>query len=243
MTNNNNNFDFFLKLSLSQFLLSKDISFSYGEGNIVFNLLTLDYKHLIENELKFTYIEDEYQGIKFNNYFLVNSSFIKKNDLLNICNFLNQYSNKFEISIEFQNKNNLIIIKRFKKLENGEYIDFNFWQNNLKENLIFSSNICNFIFNDYYNSKEFFGKSEYLCSSSFNSFVCNKIDEYYMNHCYDELITEFSKIEKKTENSYEDKIKNFSKNEIENEINKELLIFSKTKDDYKLKILVKYLSN
>lgn len=213
-----------------QFLIDKGIDFEYKKSEIIYNLLALDKKNYIGNNLK---IEDK--NINLFSYFTVNK--FSESELKRIAININNLNLSFSVSIESNPLNEkyfMIIVKCTKIIDNeGELLKPIFWEGLLMNNVAITSGIMNFLVNIYHFSYYFLNES--FEESDFQNFIKESLSKYF-----DILNIDLNKQNSKKEKSYEEIVKNMTKEEISKELEKELSIFKNTKDDSKLKIISKY---
>lgn len=213
-----------------QYLIDKGIDFEYKKSEILYNLLALDNKNFIGNNIQF-----KDKNIKIFSYFTVNK--FSEFELKRIINNINDLKLNFSLSIEANPLNEkyfMIIVKCTKIIDNeGELLKPIFWEGLLMNNVAITSGIMNFLVNIYHFSYYFLNES--FEESDFQNFIKESLSKYF-----DILNIDLNKQNSKKEKSYEEIIKNMTKEEISKELEKELSIFKNTKDDSKLKIISKY---
>lgn len=213
-----------------QFLIDKGIDFEYKKSEIIYNLLALDKKNFIGNNLKI-----EGKNINLFSYFTVNR--FSESELKRIAININNLNLSFSVSIESNPLNDkyfMIIVKCTKIIDNeGELLKPTFWEELLINNIAITSSIMNFLINIYQFSYYFLNDS--FEENDFQNFLKENLSRYF-----DILNIDSNKQNSKQEKSYEEIVKNMTKEEISKELEKELSIFKNTKDDSKLKIISKY---
>lgn len=213
-----------------QYLIDKGIDFEYKKSEILYNLLALDNKNFIGNNIQF-----KDKNIKIFSYFTVNK--FSEFELKRIINNINDLKLNFSLSIEANPLNEkyfMIIVKCEKFIdEEGELLNPTFWEEVILNNIAITSNIMSFLINIYQFSFYFLNSS--FDEKDFQNFIKENLINYFERYNI-----QLKKQIKHKRKSYEEIVKNMTKEEISKELEKELSIFKNTKDDSKLKIISKY---
>lgn len=127
-----------------QYLIDKGIDFEYKKSEILYNLLALDKKNFIGNNIQF-----KDKNIKIFSYFTVNK--FSEFELKRIINNINDLKLNFSLSIEenpLNEKYFMIIVKCEKFIdEEGELLNPTFWEEVILNNIAITSNIMSFLIN------------------------------------------------------------------------------------------------
>lgn len=220
-----------LKFSFIQYLLNKDIEFFARKREIVFQEYSNDNKVIIQNEIAFPSMS----SVIFQSSFPIEYSYLSKENLMDIVNAINNYSSSFNAYVKHYEEDGvqILYIKDFTNLVQGQVIDEEFWKENLfilKTNI---SNIINFIYFELSKS----GLRDKKFDKKLKEFLEKCISDYTKAA---QLVKE--EIQKGTWHIQEDKIENWSKEKLEQEIDEELSKWSKgEKNEEKLKELTSYL--